>query len=74
MQRIIAIILCVLFTSTNSHAANKKWLQVDLGIIGAASYEILARADKEVEEKSYQGLILKVDSPGGTLGATKSSA
>ena len=58
-------------TSTSVIAEQKKWLLVDLGIVGAASYEVLVRADQKMNEKLYQGLILRIDSPGGTLGATR---
>ena len=43
---------------------------IDLGIVGAASYEILVRADQEVKDKKYEGLIIRVDS-WGTLSATR---
>ena len=53
------------------NANEQKLLQLDLGIVGAASYEILVRADQEVKDKKYEGLIIRVDSPGGTLSATR---
>jgi membrane-bound serine protease (ClpP class) len=48
------------------------WLEVDIGIIGAASADILATAMSEVKDNNYAGLIIVLDTPGGALEATRS--
>lgn len=66
------LILCLFsMISSGAFAEQKKWLQIELGIIGAASYEVLVRADEQMNKNIYEGMILKIDSPGGTLGATR---
>ena len=71
MVRNLIISILLFMTSVSLIAEQKKWLLVDLGIVGAASYEVLVRADQQMNEKLFQGLILRIDSPGGTLGATR---
>lgn len=52
--------------------ANKSvWLEVEIGPIGVASVDILASAIKSVEEEKYAGLLLTLDTPGGSLEATQ---
>ena len=70
IRKILIFLLICLYTKT-SYGEDKKWLQLELGIVGAASYEILARADQQLGEGMYEGLIIKIDSPGGTLSATR---
>jgi membrane-bound serine protease (ClpP class) len=48
-----------------------KWLEVHIGIIGAASEETLREALDEAKGKGYAGLLLVLDTPGGALEATR---
>jgi len=51
--------------------SNRAWLQVDIGIIGTASDEILQNAMQLVEKNGYYGLLIALDTPGGALEATR---
>ncbi|MFW7381218.1 MAG: NfeD family protein [Oligoflexus sp.] len=53
-------------------ASNRSWLQVEIGIIGTASDDILRSSMELVQEKGYSGLIIAIDTPGGALEATRS--
>lgn len=48
------------------------WLELDIGIIGSASDEILRSAFESVKKNNYKGLLIKLDTPGGALDATRS--
>lgn len=48
------------------------WLELELGIIGSASSEILENAIEKVKESKYKGLIIILDTPGGALESTRS--
>lgn len=50
---------------------NKSWLRVEIGIIGAASADILETSMQRVQEEGYQGLLIVLDTPGGALEATR---
>lgn len=52
-------------------AENQAWLKVEIGIIGAASSDILEHAMLEVESNGYYGLLIALDTPGGALEATR---
>lgn len=52
-------------------AENRAWLQVEIGIIGTASDDILQRSMAMVREKGYYGLLIELDTPGGALAATR---
>ncbi|MFY7929538.1 MAG: NfeD family protein, partial [Oligoflexus sp.] len=47
------------------------WLEVEIGIIGTASADILETALREVKDNNYAGLIIVLDTPGGALEATR---
>jgi len=49
-----------------------KWLTVDIGIVGTASDDVLESAIAQVKEQSLTGLIIKLDTPGGSLDSTRS--
>lgn len=51
---------------------NSSWLNVEIGVIGAASDDILSSALKQVERQEHRGLIITLDTPGGSLEATRS--
>ncbi len=59
------------FFFTNTIFA-KQWLEVELGIIGPSSDDILLQASQEVVLRNYEGLIIKLDTPGGSLESTRS--
>tara|TARA_B100001094_G_C18126867_1_gene769998 strand:- start:216 stop:1523 length:1308 start_codon:yes stop_codon:yes gene_type:complete len=50
----------------------KQWLEVDIGIVGAASDEILKEALEQAISDGYEGLLITLDTPGGALNSTRS--
>ena len=69
------VCLGILSTVPQLQADSKKnshtWLEVEIGIIGTASVEILNNAMAQVSKLGYSGLIIKLDTPGGALDATR---
>jgi membrane-bound serine protease (ClpP class) len=51
--------------------ADAPWLQVDIGTIGAASEDILKTAIEEAKRRDCAGLVVRLDTPGGALDATR---
>ena len=51
---------------------NPVWLTVEIGIIGVASDDVLKSALTTANERDYQGLIIQLDTAGGSLEATRS--
>lgn len=49
----------------------EKWLTVEIGIIGPSSEDILESAMHEVTVKKYDGLLIVLDTPGGSLESTR---
>lgn len=47
------------------------WVEVEIGLIGAASEDILAAAMDKVQAEGHAGLIVKLDTPGGALENTR---
>lgn len=47
------------------------WLILEIGTIGTASAEMLSSAIERVETEQFEGLIIQLDTPGGTLDATR---
>ena len=47
------------------------WLRMQMGIISPAPVAMLQDAIKEAEAASYQGIIVQLDTPGGSLQATR---
>jgi membrane-bound serine protease (ClpP class) len=47
------------------------WIEVDIGIIGPSSEDIMHAAMKQVQEDGGQGLIIRLDTPGGSLESTR---
>ncbi len=47
------------------------WLELSVGIISTATVEMLTRAVETVTTENYQGLLIKLDTPGGALEATR---
>ena len=65
------IVLVVSFSSwTSGFAAT--WLEVEIGIIGSSSNEILEGAVERVKKENLSGLLVILDTPGGALEATRS--
>ncbi|SMF46910.1 NfeD family protein [Pseudobacteriovorax antillogorgiicola] len=50
---------------------NSAWLEVEIGIIGAASDDILMAAFEQVTQDGLSGLVITLDTPGGALQATR---
>ncbi len=66
-------IVCTLSNTLSADgSSDERWLQVDIGIIGTASDEILQNALRSVKSDSYNGLLIVLDTPGGALEATRS--
>ena len=79
MQKICAIFF-ILYMALSANiggaadpqaAQRNSWLILDIGTIGAASADMLASALKQTEEAGFEGLIIQLDTPGGTLDATR---
>jgi membrane-bound serine protease (ClpP class) len=68
--QLMAIAFCTLL-GLPGHAKAATWMVVDVGIIGAASDLILESAMAEVKEKQMSGLIIRLDTPGGSLESTR---
>jgi membrane-bound serine protease (ClpP class) len=51
--------------------SSQAWMQVDIGIIGTASADILEKALEEVDARHAAGLLIRLDTPGGSLDATR---
>lgn len=47
------------------------WLEVDIGVIGAASEDILNTALDATKSQGFAGLVVKLDTPGGALENTR---
>jgi membrane-bound serine protease (ClpP class) len=80
--RVCVLILSLLssFSTKSLRAADEtaaipivsgSWLEVEIGIIGTASADILETALREVKDNNYAGLIIVLDTPGGALEATR---
>jgi membrane-bound serine protease (ClpP class) len=52
--------------------AAPQWLELHLGTIGAASTDILKSALNEIDKQKMDGLLIVLDTPGGSLDATRS--
>lgn len=48
-----------------------RWLELRLGTIGAASADILKSAFHEISKEKMDGLLIVLDTPGGSLDATR---
>jgi membrane-bound serine protease (ClpP class) len=58
--------------ATQAQSSEQKWLSVEIGIIGVASNSILEDAMKMVGQGKFTGLLIKLDTPGGSLDSTRS--
>jgi membrane-bound serine protease (ClpP class) len=58
-------------TPTEAQVIKGNWLDVKIGVIGAASEDILNAAMEEVKKEGYAGLIISLDTPGGALENTR---
>lgn len=48
-----------------------EWLEVEIGIIGTASEDILGAALKSAQDGGMSGLLIRLDTPGGALDNTR---
>lgn len=73
MFRVFLFTLCFFVSVQAGHAAPKTptWLELSVGIIGTATVEMLERAVAIVTTENYQGLLIRLDTPGGALEATR---
>ena len=73
MFRVVLLSLCIFVSGRAGHANDKTpmWLELSMGIISTATVEMLARAVEIVKTENYQGLLIKLDTPGGALEATR---
>ena len=73
MFRVFLLSLCLFISVRSGNAADKTptWLELSVGIISTATVEMLARAVEIVTTENYQGLLIKLDTPGGALEATR---
>ncbi len=71
-RTVFTIVLSLLFTNLARGAdETPKWLELRLGTIGAASTDILKSALNEIEKEKMDGLLIVLDTPGGSLDATR---
>lgn len=70
MWRHVFVVLCLLVAA--SHAEASTWVEVEIGIIGPSSDDILQSAVAIVKERGADGLVIKLDTPGGALDVTRS--
>jgi membrane-bound serine protease (ClpP class) len=65
--------LCLLFfpNLVNAETSANRWLEVQIGIISSASEDILQSAIHQVESEKRAGLLLTLDTPGGSLESTR---
>ena len=73
MLKVLLLSLCLFVSVSANQAADKTptWLQLSVGIISTATVEMLTRAIETVKTENYQGLLIKLDTPGGALEATR---
>jgi len=69
--QVLLAVTAITWTS-GAWAASEKWLEVEIGIIGTASDDILKSAIDRVEKEKLSGLLVILDTPGGALDATRS--
>jgi membrane-bound serine protease (ClpP class) len=67
----ILILSLLLPAWTKAAETPQPWLELHLGTIGAASTDILKSALNEIEQKKFEGLLIVLDTPGGSLDATR---
>lgn len=72
---IFSLLLC--FSASRSQtvlstSSDTRWLTTDIGIISPASEKILQSSIKKVLDEKLGGLILIIDTPGGSLESTRS--
>jgi membrane-bound serine protease (ClpP class) len=76
LLRSLLIVFFGLFLTQSSLAQTaplpQKWLELKLGVISSASTDILKSAFTEIAEKKLDGLLIVLDTPGGSLEATRS--
>ncbi len=68
----LGILFFWLFYYSTSYAAPGKWLRVEIGMIGTASQDILQSCFDHVEKDHYEGLLIVLNTAGGSLEATRS--
>lgn len=74
MRRLLAFLAMLPFLLGADTPAPTRgaWLELDVGIIGAASEDILESAMNQVRDDGLAGLIVRLDTPGGALDNTRS--
>ncbi len=82
MKRVFSLVFAILFFLCGSdlvsvqplgaETGSKLWLTTEIGIISPASEKILQSSIKKVRDEGMSGLILIVDTPGGSLESTRS--
>lgn len=65
------IFYCLLLFVSKSLYAKSSWLEVDISIIGTASQDILTEALSQASNLGAEGILLKLDTPGGALDSTR---
>ncbi|HYX32104.1 MAG TPA: nodulation protein NfeD [Oligoflexus sp.] len=72
LRTLITFLLALLLPNL-AHGADAppKWLELRLGTIGAASADVLKSALNEIDKDKMDGLLIILDTPGGSLEATR---
>ena len=63
--------LCFSLHAGKAETSAPTWMELSVGIVSTATVEMLTRAVEIVTEENYQGLLIKLDTPGGALEATR---
>lgn len=78
MRKMMGLVLSILLSellpcmaSGQQQPVAATWLRVDIGLIGAASSDILDQSMKQVSREQLSGLLIVLDTPGGALQATR---
>ena len=75
LRCVVLMALCFGILAVSSRylrADTGSWLVVKIGLVGAASADILSSAVDDVAEKGMVGLLVELDTPGGSLENTRS--
>jgi len=75
LRCVVLMALCLGILAVSSRylrADTGSWLVVKIGLVGAASADILSSAVDDVAEKGMVGLLVELDTPGGSLENTRS--
>lgn len=68
---ILALLFYFISSVSLGQTQQTSWLKAEIGTIGVSSTDVLESALNAVKEKNHAGLILQLDTPGGSLEETR---